>query len=100
MKNKKEIHTLLRDNIVGGPSIICHRYPEKDKPFIRNIPSKSVKSIQGYYAKALYLSAIMKDMPTEHPIVRKKENNYKAEQTDPYGKQAREWLEYTAHIKK
>ena len=38
----------------------------------------------------------MNDMPTEHPIIRRKENGYTAEQTDPYGRQAREWLEYTA----
>ena len=77
MKNKKKYIHFYRDNIVGCPSIIFHRYHEKDKTFIRNIPSKPIKSIQGYDANALYLSAIMKDMPTEQPIIRKKKTTIK-----------------------
>ena len=59
--------------------------------------------IQGYDAnqKKSFISVCYyerhADRTTHH---QKKENNYKAEQTDLYGKQAREWLEYTAHIKK
>ncbi|KAK7095592.1 hypothetical protein V1264_005920 [Littorina saxatilis] len=35
-------------------------------------------------------------MPTEHPTIRSKENNFRAEKTDYYGQMAREWLEWTA----
>ena len=94
---QKDLHSLLRQNMTGGPSIVFHRYHEKGKTYLRNNPDKPVESIQGFDANALYLYAIQKEMPTEYPIVRKKENNFKAEQTDPFGKQAREWLEYTSH---
>ena len=93
---QKDIHTMLRDNITGGPSIIFHRHHEKDKTRIRG--DKPVQSLLGYDANALYLWALMQDMPCEHPIVRKKENLFRAEVTDPYGQQCREWLEYVMHI--
>ena len=34
--------------------------------------------------------------PTEHPIRRRKENKFKAEKVDKYGRLSREFLEWTA----
>jgi hypothetical protein len=99
-EKQKEIHSLLREHLVGGPSLIFHRYHETGKTCIRGNADKPVNSIQGYDANALYLWALSQDMPTEHPIIRRKETEFKAEYTDMYGKQAREWLEYTAHSNK
>ena len=31
-KNEEELHSLKRANLTGGPSIIFHRYHEKEKP--------------------------------------------------------------------
>ena len=33
----KDLYYLFRDNMVGGPSIIFHRYHEKDKTKIRQV---------------------------------------------------------------
>lgn len=56
--------------------------------------------MKGYDANALYLYALAQPMPTEHPIIRQKHNNFRAEVTDSFGQQAREWLEYTAQKEK
>jgi hypothetical protein len=34
-EKNKDLHDLYKNNIVGGPSIVFHRYHEKDKTFIR-----------------------------------------------------------------
>mgnify|MGYP006375582401 FL=1 len=93
-EKQKDVHQLLRDNLTGGPSIIFHRYHEKNQTFVRNNPEKKVQSVEGFDANALYLYALMQPMPTEHPIIRRKQSGFKAEMTDPYGQQAREWLTY------
>jgi hypothetical protein len=58
----KELFYLLKRNIVGGPSIIFHRYHEVDKTLIRG--GKVCKNVLGYDANALYLWAISEVMPT------------------------------------
>ena len=54
---------LLKDSIVGEPSIIFNRYHEANKTKIRN-GNKVCKQIVGYDANALYLWAIAQEMPT------------------------------------
>ena len=54
---------LLKDSIVGGPSIIFNRYHEANKTKIRD-GDKFCKKIIGYDANALYLWAIAQEMPT------------------------------------
>jgi hypothetical protein len=49
----KELFYLLKRNIVGGPSIIFHRYHEVNKTCIRG--GKVCKNVLGYDANALYL---------------------------------------------
>jgi hypothetical protein len=58
----KELFYLLKKNIVGGPSIIFHRFHEVDKTRIRG--GKLCKNVVGYDANALYLWAISEVMPT------------------------------------
>ena len=92
-----DLHELLRENIVGGPSLIFHRLHKKDETFIRHNPTKPTQSVLGYDANALYLSCLMQNMPTEHPIIRRREHNFNPEYIDKFGKQAREWLEWEAY---
>jgi hypothetical protein len=61
-ENNKNLFKLLKDNIVGGPSIIFHRYHEANKTRIRG--GKLCKKVLGYDANALYLWAIAQVMPT------------------------------------
>ena len=57
------MHQLIRDNIVGGPAIIFHRYHEKDVTKTRG-GEELCRAIVGNDANALYLWASMQDMPT------------------------------------
>ena len=59
---------LLKDSIVGGPSIIFTRYHEANKTKIRN-GDKLCKKIIGYDANALYLYNISQKMPTSPPLL-------------------------------
>ena len=66
---------LLKDSIVGGPSIIFNRYHEANKTKIRN-GNKVCKQIVGYDANALYLWAIAQEMPTgKHEHIQSVEKN-------------------------
>ena len=86
--------------MVGGPSIIFHRYHEKDKTKIREREitdqgkePKMCQKIVGYDANALYLWAIMQNMPTGSFTRRREETNFKKESST---KMATEWLEWKA----
>ena len=59
----KDLYDLMKNGIVGGPSIIFKRYVEAGKTLIRN-GNKLCKKAIGYDANALYLWAIAQDMPT------------------------------------
>ena len=61
-QTNSDLHLLVKDNIVGGPAIIFHRYHEKDITKIRG--EETCRSIVGYDANALYLWALMQDMPS------------------------------------
>ncbi len=52
----KELFYLLKRNIVGGPSIIFHRFHEVDETRIRG--GKLCKKVLGYDTNTLYLWAI------------------------------------------
>ena len=74
----------MKDNNVGGPSIIFNRYHEKEKSSIRKEQmrargkeSKPCKNVVGYDANALYLWAIMQDMPTGQYTRRLEEDGLK-----------------------
>ena len=61
-RTNSDLHQLVKNNIVGGPAIIFHRYHEKDITKIRG--EETCRSIVGYDANALYMWALMQDMPT------------------------------------
>ena len=65
----RDLHSLFKENLVGGPSIVFHRYHEKDLTSLRaaDFPEPKIcKSIIGFDANVLYLHALMQDMPTGH----------------------------------
>ena len=53
-RTNSDLHKLVKDNIVGGPAIIFHRYHEKNVTRIRG-GSELCRKIVGYDANALYL---------------------------------------------
>ena len=90
-QTNSDLHQLVKDNIVGGPAIIFHRYHEKDVTKIRG-GDELCRAIVGYDANALYLWAIMQDMPTGWYTRRRAENGFRPQQTQPYGQMAVQWL--------
>ena len=91
----KDAHKLVKDNIVGGPAIIFHRYHEKGITKIRG-GSELCRKIVGYDANALYLWALMQDMPTGWYVRRREENGFRPQQAQPYGQMAVQWLTWEA----
>ena len=95
----KDLYDLYKTNIVGGPSIVFHRYQEKDVTFIRPAEfddPKPCKKVIGFDANALYLWSIMQPMPTGHFVRRKKEDGFKRQTPRRYERMAIEWLEWEA----
>ena len=90
-QTNSDLHKLVKDNIVWGPAIIFHRYHEKDVTKIRG-GGETCRSIVGYDANALYLWALMQDMPTGWYVRRREENGFRPQQTQPYGQMAVQWL--------
>lgn len=79
-EKNKDLYDLYKNSIVGGPSLVFHRYHEKDRTFIRPAEytdPKPCKLIYGVDANALYLWSIMQKMPTGHFVRRKKEDGFK-----------------------
>ena len=90
-QTNSDLHKLVKDNIVGGPAIICHRYHEKGITKIRG-GEELCRKIEGYDANALYLWAIMQDMPTGWYVRRREENGFRPQQAQPYGQMAVQWI--------
>ena len=93
-----DLYHLIKDNNTGGPSIIFHRHHEAGKTKIREAEggeaAKPCGKIVGYDANALYLWALMQDMPTGSYTRRLAENEFKPKSSI---KMAIEWLEWVAH---
>ena len=90
-RTNSDLHQLVKDNIVGGPAIIFHRYHEKGITKIRG-GEELCRKIEGYDANALYIWAIMQDMPTGWYTRRREENGFRPQQAQPYGQMAIQWL--------
>ena len=90
----------MKKNMVGGPSIIFHRYHEAGKTKIREKEMKDqgkepkvCEKIIGYDTNALYRWALMQDAPTGSYTRRREETNFKKESSV---RMADEWLEWEA----
>ncbi|KAJ8048248.1 hypothetical protein HOLleu_00491 [Holothuria leucospilota] len=92
-----DLYHLFRDNIVGGPSIIFHRYHERDLTKLRG--GKVCKQVLGFDANALYLWAVMQHMPTGVGLRRREEMGFRREFTHNLHKTAAGWLEWEAKMR-
>ena len=62
----KEAYEMLKEGVVGGPSLVFTRYHEVDVTGIRSHRTSEprlCKNILGYDANALYLSTMLREMP-------------------------------------
>ena len=82
-RTNSDLHELVKDNIVGGPAIIFHRYHETGVTKIRG--GEPCRSIVGYDANALYLWAMMQEMPTGWYTRRRAEKQFRPQPPLPYG---------------
>ncbi len=73
-ERNKDMYYKMKKNIVGGP-IVFHQYHEENTTFLRGGP-KVCKKIVGFDANALYLWALMQDMPTGVFVRRKAEESF------------------------
>ena len=81
--------------IVGGPSIIFHRYHEAGITKIKN--KHPCKKVVGLDANMLYLHCVGQNMPTGYYSLREEKNQY--ERQTNFSKEAISWLEYMSEIK-
>ena len=86
----KHLYKMLRENIVGGPSIIFHRYHEKDITRVKG--GDLCKKVIGYDANSLYLYCVALEMPTGFYSLLEKKNNY--EQDVRYSRESIQWREH------
>ena len=93
-QTNSDLHLLVKDNIVGGPAIIFHRYHEKDITKIRG--EETCRSIVGYDAYAMYMWALMQDMATGWYTRRREERQFRPQQAQPFGQMAVQWLTWEA----
>ena len=95
-EKNKDFHNLFKDNIIGGPSIIFHRYHEKGVTTQCQIEygevARPCRSIIGYDSNALYLWWLMQDMNIGWYTRRRAENDFRPESAQLYGQMAAEWL--------
>ena len=92
-QTNSDLHKLVKDNIVGGPAIIFHRYHEHPARITKiRGGEETCRKIEGYDANALYLWAIMQDMPTGWYMRRREENGFRPQQAQPYGQMAVQWI--------
>ena len=93
-RTNSDLHELVKDNIVGGPAIIFHRYHETGVTKIRG--GEPCRSIVGYDANALYLWALMQEMPTGWYTRRRAEKQFRPQPAQPYGQMSVQWLTWEA----
>ncbi len=92
-RHNHDLYTALKKNIVGGPSIVFNRYQERGKTCIRG--GKPCETVIGFDANALYLHAVMQEMPTGDFVRRKEEDHFQPVRGGSRtGRLALEWLEW------
>ena len=91
-KDNADLYYTLKQNIVGGPSIIFSRYHEKDVTKIKK-SDKFCKAIVGYDCNGLYSYAIKQQMPTGVYVRCKCSNNFRPEVSEKYI-DAYVWMDY------
>ena len=63
-RRDEDLFNTIKQNIVGGPSIVFSRYHEAGKTHLWNEEDNVCESIEGFDANALYLWSIGQNMPS------------------------------------
>ena len=101
-KQEQDIHDMVRQNLVGGPSIIFHRHHvsgvSKLRERLYGSESETCRVVLGLDANSLYLNCMGMAHCAGFYTVRRCENAFKVECSQRVSYSAVEWLRYRAHI--
>ena len=95
-----DLYDLIKSNLVGGPSIIFHRFHQRGMTKIREAQyassARPCDLVYGIDANSLYLHCLMQEMPTGSPrrIVKHEANNLYECAVQRGSKSAHGWLEW------
>ena len=89
-REHKHLYKILRENIVGGPSIIFHRYQERGLTKIKG--AHICEKVIGYDANSLYHFCLAQKMPTGYYSLREKKNNFRRYLR--YSRESLQWLDH------
>ncbi|CAG2220677.1 unnamed protein product [Mytilus edulis] len=93
-----DLYFTLKNNLIGGPSIIFNRHHEVGQTFIRNDFTRPCQKILGFDANALYLYCIDQEMPTGSFVRRRVEDGFKPQKRDKYTLMY-DWMDYLNHTR-
>ena len=97
-EKNKDIYHLVKSQIRGGLSIIFSRYQHSGKTKIKQeyfgCEAKSTKKCYGVDVSGMYLSNLMKPMPTGAFVRRRAENSFCLEKSYSHGEIATQWIKY------
>jgi G:T-mismatch repair DNA endonuclease (very short patch repair protein) len=94
-----DLYRMVKENLVGGLSIILHRYHEVGITKIRD-SNNVVRKIVGFDGNALYMGCTcLHDMPCGMFGRRSPENGFRVKYPRRYGRMMREWLDFVANKK-
>ncbi|CAG2213159.1 unnamed protein product [Mytilus edulis] len=93
-----DLYFTLKNNLIGGPSIIFNRHHEVGQTFIRNDFTRPCQKILGFDANALYLYCIDQEMPTGSFARRRVEDGFKPQKRDKYTLMY-DWMDYLNHTR-
>lgn len=98
------LHDACKKNMVGGPSIVFHRYHETGKTHIRKNDygedAKECGIVQGFDANALYVWCLEQDQPVGRPVIGEYVDDKLTNTVKPsrsgWSKAAHCWLEWVS----
>lgn len=92
----RDLYLLIKDGLVGGPSIIFNRYHKRWEAFIcandYGSEARQCRGVLGTVANTVYLYCILQDMPTGSPIHFKSFNGVYHAETRRSSKVEHGWL--------
>ena len=98
-KKNADLHQLMMDQLVGGPSLVFKRLAIKNETFIKShlySNPKICKNIQGFDANALYLCSLAQNMPLVYFVRYKEAKSYHPETPHKFGLASYQWVSWVA----
>ena len=98
-KKNSDLHRLMLDQLVGGPSIVFKRLAVKNETFIKShlYPNPKIcQMICGYDVNSLYLWALSQSLPVGYFVRYKEEERYHPKTPHKFGLASYQWLSWIA----